>query len=81
MFRVKLGRMSDKIQITLDWTVEQTLQDRPEISRVYIKNRTKCVGCWLEKFCTIKDVAETYHLDANKLLQDLNQSTIEYPAR
>lgn len=81
MFQVKLGHMNDKDQITLDWTVEQTLQDRPEISRVFIKSRTKCVGCWLQKFCTIKDVAETYALDANKLLQDLNHPTIEYPAR
>jgi hypothetical protein len=73
--------MSDKIQITLDWTVEQTLQAGPEISRVYIKNRTKCVGCWLQKFCTIKDVAETYDLDLKILLQDLHQSTLNRPAR
>ncbi len=73
--------MNDTPQIQLEQTVEKTLQERPETSRTFIKRGTLCVGCWMQKFCTIKDVAEIYEIDSGELLQDLNQYTFERAAR
>ncbi|HUG34686.1 MAG TPA: hypothetical protein VMJ90_07945 [Anaerolineales bacterium] len=72
--------MSKKVQIRLEWTVEKTLKNQPEASFVFVRLHTQCVGCWMQKFCTIKDVAEIYQLDLNKLLNDLNQNSIDRPA-
>jgi hybrid cluster-associated redox disulfide protein len=68
--------MKDKFQIQLEWTVEKTLREQPETSGVFIKHRTQCVGCLMQKFCTIKDVTEIYKMEMSEFLQDLNQSTL-----
>jgi hybrid cluster-associated redox disulfide protein len=64
--------MKDEVDIQSHWTVDETLQQKPENSFVFIKYRTQCVGCFLQRFCTIKDVVEIYQLDLEKFLKDLN---------
>jgi hybrid cluster-associated redox disulfide protein len=58
-------------------TVEDTLKRWPLAMRVFRKHRTNCIGCLLQRFCTLKDVAETYEVDLNDLLQDLETCVIE----
>lgn len=69
--------MTRRIQIQSDWTVEQTLKSNPNSSMVFMSAGTQCVGCYIQKFCTIKDVAEIYHIDLGKLLKDLNNCEIK----
>ncbi len=38
---------------------------------VFTKNKTKCPGCFMQQFCTIKDVAETYQISPEKLLNEI----------
>lgn len=59
-------------EIQSNWTVDETLQRKPESSYVFIKRGMQCVGCFLQKFCTMKDVAEIYQIDLETLLNDLN---------
>lgn len=59
-------------EIQSHWTIDEALKRKPESSYVFIKHRTQCVGCFLQRFCTIKDVAEIYQLDLEKFLKDLN---------
>lgn len=73
--------MNDTPPIQLVWTVEKTLQERPETARAFLKQGTLCVGCWMRTFCTLKDVAEIYEMESSEFLQELNQSTIEGAAR
>lgn len=61
-----------KEEIQSNWTVDETLQCKPESSHVFIKLGMQCVGCFIQKFCTIKDVSEIYQIDLEKLLKDLN---------
>jgi len=42
-----------------------------------MKHKTKCVGCFMQQFCTLKDVAETYQLSAEKLIDELNNVSNE----
>ena len=66
-----------KAEIQSHWTVDETIQRKPESSYVFIKYRTQCVGCFLQRFCTIKDVAEIYQVDLEKFLKDLNNCEIK----
>jgi hybrid cluster-associated redox disulfide protein len=71
-----LSGMETKVQIESHWTVDETLRKRLEISRFFIRNQMQCVGCYMQKFCTIKDVAEIYHMELEKFLKDLNDHEI-----
>lgn len=67
-----LSGMETKVQIESHWTVDETLRKRPETSRFFIRNQMQCVGCYMQKFCTIKNVAEIHQKDLDKFLRDLN---------
>lgn len=67
-----LSGMETKVQIESHWTVDETLRKRLEISRFFIRNQMQCVGCYMQKFCTIKDVAGIYQKELDKFLKDLN---------
>ena len=52
-------------------TVNQVLQNWPRAFAVFMKNKTKCPGCFMQQFCTLKDVAETYQISAEKLMEEI----------
>jgi hybrid cluster-associated redox disulfide protein len=53
------------------WTVHQTLKTYPQAVPVFIRLKTDCVGCWLERFCTLADVSNNYGLQLDDLLASL----------
>jgi len=61
----------DTPTIHIQLTVEEVLQRWPQTFSVFMKNKTKCPGCFLQHFCTLKDVAETYQLSSKKLLEEI----------
>ena len=67
----------DETAIDLQLTVDQVLQKWPHTFSVFMKNKTKCVGCFMQQFCTLKDVAETYQLSLEKLIDELNNVSNE----
>src|SRR5688572_21145800 len=67
----------DETKIELQLTVDKVLQKWPQAFSVFIKNKTKCVGCFMQQFCTLKDVAETYQLSLEKLIEDLENTSDE----
>jgi hybrid cluster-associated redox disulfide protein len=69
--------MDEDAQIQSHWTVDETLRRKPETSSAFIKYRTQCVGCYMQKFCTIKDVAEIYQVNLDELLKSLNEREIK----
>lgn len=67
----------DETKIELQFTVDQVLQTWPQAFSVFMENKTKCVGCFLQQFCTLKDVAATYQLSLEKLIDDLRIVSVE----
>ncbi len=67
-----LSGMETNVYIQGNWTVDTILRRNPGIVSVFFRNQMQCVGCYMQKFCTIKDVAEIYRVDLNTLLKDLN---------
>ena len=57
--------------IDIHLTVEKVLQKWPQAFSVFMKNKTKCPGCFMQSFCTLKDVAETYQLSLETLIDEL----------
>jgi hybrid cluster-associated redox disulfide protein len=61
----------DTLMIDIHLTVEEVLQRWPQVFSVFMKNKTKCPGCFMQHFCTLKDVAETYRLSSKNLLEEI----------
>jgi hypothetical protein len=61
----------DARAIDLQLTVDMVLQSRPQAFSVFLKHKTKCPGCFMQSFCTLKDVAETYQLSLEALIDEI----------
>jgi hybrid cluster-associated redox disulfide protein len=61
----------DTQTIHIHRTVAEVLQQFPHAFTVFLKNRTQCVGCYMQQFCTLRDVAETYEIPLERLIEDL----------
>jgi hybrid cluster-associated redox disulfide protein len=55
-------------------TVEEVLERWPQAAPVFNHYKSACVGCALSPFCTLEDVAGTYHLDLAGLMADLDHA-------
>lgn len=67
--------METKLILQPQTTVEEVLERFPNTYAVFMNRKTKCIGCFLQKFCTLQDVAETYQLSLTELLGDLEEQT------
>ena len=51
--------------------VEDVLKKWPETFSVFQKRHTNCIGCMLQRFCTLQDVAENYEITVEDLTKEL----------
>ena len=58
-------------------TVAEVLQQLPPAFTVFLKNKTKCVGCFMQQFCTLRDVAETYQIPLETLREEIENVSIQ----
>jgi hypothetical protein len=56
------------------WTAEQVMIIYPQTIAVFIALKIDCVGCQLERFCLLEEVAITYKLPLEILLEKLYSS-------
>lgn len=56
------------------WTVARVLKTYPQLAGVFLALKTDCVGCHLNRFCTLQDVAASYGLPLGILLQKLQET-------
>jgi hybrid cluster-associated redox disulfide protein len=61
----------DTTTIHTHMTVDEVLQQVPGAFSVFLRNKTKCVGCFMQQFCTLKDVAETYQIRLETLIEQI----------
>jgi len=54
-------------------TVEDVLQKWPGMYSVFMKKGMKCIGCFLQRFCTLQDVAETYRIPLQQLIGEMEK--------
>lgn len=57
-----------------NWTAKQVMQTYPRTMSVFLALKTDCVGCYLERFCTLDEVAISYKLPLEDLLDKLRES-------
>ena len=65
----------DAKMIDIQLTVDKVLQRWPQAFSVFMKHKTKCVGCYMQQFCTLKDVADTYQLSPETLIDDIKNAS------
>lgn len=63
--------------IDIHLTVEEVLQRFPPAFSVFMRNKTKCVGCLMQRFCTLADVANMYQIPLEKLIQEIENTSDE----
>jgi hybrid cluster-associated redox disulfide protein len=60
--------------LTADTTIAQALRDNPNIAAAFVSRRTACVGCYLARFCTLRDAASAYELPLDAFLHELKKA-------
>ena len=74
-----------KPYLSPDITVKKLLDRYPQLLKLFMDLGLLCIGCPVEAFHTLADVAREYHLDLNQLLQRIdtviggNESSQELP--
>ncbi len=66
------GTMDTKVLLT-QLTVEAILSRWPKTFTVFRNRNTDCIGCLLQKFCSIQDVAEIYEVSTQDLIRDMEK--------
>jgi len=63
--------MESMINLQHQTIVSDVFRNWPETVSVFMNRKTKCVGCFLQKFCTLGDVAEMYQFPLQDLIVEL----------
>ena len=57
-----------------EFTVLETLGTSSNAASVFTSHRTACVGCYLARFCSLRDVAGTYGLVLDDFLDEMDRT-------
>jgi hypothetical protein len=68
--------MNDDFEIS-EITVEKILKSTPKAVRFFIDRHVACMGCGFARFCTLKDVVNTYQLDGKSFFEELARITVQ----
>ncbi len=58
-------------------TVENALKLGPEAWTIFKTRGTDCIGCFMQRFCSLEEVAEAYRLPVERLMEELQQCVTE----
>jgi len=58
----------------LHTSVLETLKDWPETASVFLARQTACIGCYLARFCSLQDVADTYHIQPTEWIEQIGKA-------
>ena len=68
---VFLASMDTNNIFRADMKVETVLQKWPQTWVVFKTQKTDCIGCFMQRFCTLQEVADTYQLKIRDLINEL----------
>ncbi len=60
-----------RVIIPPDLTVKELFDNHPEIIDVFIELKLACIGCPIDRFHTLVEIAEAYHLDPDFLFSKI----------
>jgi len=63
----------NQTKITKKMTIAEALKAKPEIAPVLMSKGMHCLGCIIAQGETLEQAAEVHGLDADQLLQELNE--------
>ncbi len=63
----------DRPIFELQQTVQEVLSGWPGTRKAFLALKTRCVGCYLARFCSLQDVARTYEIAEQTLLDELEK--------
>lgn len=58
--------------------VADLLASTPLIAHLFVELRVDCVGCSLNKFCTLEDLCEHYQLELEPVIRTIQERTINH---
>lgn len=64
----------DKLLFYPELTVAETFKKDARVFKVFIQNKTACVGCDLSRFCQLKEAAVTYNIELDVFIDQLQQA-------
>ncbi|MGE5251263.1 MAG: hypothetical protein ACM3QS_13740 [Bacteroidota bacterium] len=67
----------DRPTFQVHQTVHEILSKWPQANRAFRALKTGCVGCYLARFCSLKDVANTYNIPVERLVEALEEAALE----
>ncbi|MBS4062576.1 MAG: disulfide oxidoreductase [Bacteroidetes bacterium] len=56
------------------WTAAEVLAAFPQSAAAFMALKTDCVGCHLDRFCTLEEVAAAYEIPLEQLLSRLHEA-------
>lgn len=54
-------------------TVENVLKTWPGAYTVFLNGKAECIGCFLQKFCTLREVADAYQVPLEGFIEALEK--------
>jgi hypothetical protein len=60
-------------------SVADFLKSTPTAVRFFLDQGTACAGCYLARFCTLRDVIRVYHLDEKVFVEALARLPFNNP--
>ena len=61
----------------LETDVAAFLIRNPWAGRIFINHHTACIGCYLARFCSLKDVIDIYSLNENGFVKDIASLAVQ----
>jgi hypothetical protein len=61
--------------LSAETTVAQALEISANAASQLMARRTACVGCYLSRFCTLRDTASYHNFPLNPFIDELRQAT------
>ena len=68
--------MNDNLKLS-EISVESILKSSPKAVRFFLDWQTSCAVCSFARFCTLKDVVETYQFDEKKFLDSVEKLSVQ----
>ena len=54
-----------------EMTVEDVLKTWPSAYTVFLNGKAECIGCFLQKFCTLQELASAYEVPLEGFMAEL----------
>ena len=58
--------------------IADLLASTPLMAPLFVELRVGCVGCSLNKFCTLEDLCDQYHLELETVIDMIQERTINH---